>query len=218
MCGIVRPTRSQPVGLPYHAGGLPRHPSRKGLQLHGRAAVGARMVQSGQYCVETVFFLRSLSAISISIRDLDSGGVSNAYNISFLQQSNLNKYGIPRTRNGAKTHDEACRPWVKLEEVQRQLGSSRVPFVLFVFWSKLGFADNELICMSILCTRVPLLNKHSSIDRFRTIRESTSFPFSPCSSTRTIAGEKPGDGRTLHLTWVANLVWIAIPWSLTGYL
>ena len=98
-----------------------------------------------------------------------------------------------------------------------QLGSSTVPFVLFVFWSKPGFAENELIWLSILCTIVPLLNKHSSIDRFRTIRESTSFPFSPCSSTRTIAGEKPGDGRTLHLTWVANLVWIAIPWSLTGY-
>ena len=99
-----------------------------------------------------------------------------------------------------------------------QLGSSTVPFVLFVFWSKPGFAENELIWLSILCTIVHLLNKHSSIDRFRTIRESTSFPFSPCSSTRTIAGEKPGDGRTLHLTWVANLAWIAIPWSLTGYL
>ena len=34
--GIVRPTRSQPVGLPYHAGGLPRHPIRKGLQLRVR--------------------------------------------------------------------------------------------------------------------------------------------------------------------------------------
>ena len=96
-------------------------------------------------------------------------------------------------------------------------GSSTVPFVLFVFWSKPGFVENELICMSILCTIVPLLNKHSSLDRFRTTRESTSFPFSPCISTRTIAGEKPGDGRTLHLTWVANLVWIVIPWSLTGY-
>ena len=119
----MRRARAQPVGLPYHVGGLPRHCICGRVQLRGRAAVGARMVQSGQYCVETVFFLRSLSAISISIRDLDSGGVSNAYDISFLQQSNLNKYGIPRTRNGAKTHDEACRPWVKLEEVQIQLCS-----------------------------------------------------------------------------------------------
>ena len=92
------------------------------------------------------------------------------------------------------------------------------PICPICFWSKPGFAENELIWLSILCTIVHLLNKHSSIDRFRTIRESTSFPFSPCSSTRTIAGEKPGDGRTLHLTWVANLAWIAIPWSLTGYL
>ena len=102
-------------------------------------------------------------------------------------------------------------------KVCSHLGSSTVPFVLFVFWPKLGFAESELIWLSILCAIVHLLNKHSSIDRFRTIRESTSFPFSPCSSTRTIAGEKPGDGRTLHLTWVANMAWIAIPGSLTGY-
>ena len=31
--------------------------------------------------------------------------------------------------------------------------------------------------MSILCTIVHLLNKHSSIDRFQTITESTSYPF-----------------------------------------
>ena len=91
------------------------------------------------------------------------------------------------------------------------------PICPICFWSKLGFAENELIWLSILCTIVLLLNKHSSIHRFRTIRESTSFPSSPCLLTRTIAGEKRGNGRTLHLTWVANLVWIAIPWSLTGY-
>ena len=118
--GIVRHARAQPVGLPYHVGGRPIEGVGGRVQLRGRAGVGAWMVPIGQYLAEIVFFLRSLSAISISIRDLDSDGVSNAYDISFLQQSNLNKYDIPRTRNGAKSHDEACRPWVKLEEVQRQ--------------------------------------------------------------------------------------------------
>ena len=113
--GIVRHARAQPVGLPYHVGGLPIEGVGGRVQLRGRAGVGARMVQSGQYCVETVFFLRSLSAISISIRDLHSGGVSNAYDMSFLQQNDLNKYSIPRTRNGAKLH-EACRPWVKMDD------------------------------------------------------------------------------------------------------
>ena len=116
-------------------------------------------------------------------------------NCSLSSQSRMSVCSTKKhliTQNCFVNHKEANRL-----SNSTNLGSSTVPFVLFVFWPKLGFAESELIWLSILCAIVHLLNKHSSIDRFRTIRESTSFPFSPCSSTRTIAGEKPGDGRTL---------------------
>ena len=48
------------------------------------------MAPSGQYLAETVFFLRSLSAISISIRDLHSGGVSNMTCLSYNKTISTN--------------------------------------------------------------------------------------------------------------------------------
>ena len=118
--------------------------------------------------------------------------------------------------------DEARASWMKLDMVCIQLCQGAVSA-----WctDKPCIVDSVPDHMVVVAFQklaafisVVVQEPHSSIDRFRTTRESTSFPSSPCSSTRTIAVEKPGDGRTLHLTWVANLAWIAIPWSLTGYL
>ena len=41
--GIVRHARAQPVGLPYHVGGLPIEGVGGRVQLRGRAGVGARV-------------------------------------------------------------------------------------------------------------------------------------------------------------------------------
>ena len=79
------------------SGGLPRYRVRGWVQLRGRAGVGAQMAHSGQYLAKTVFFRRSLPAIDISISDLHNGGVLNAHDVCFLQQSDLNKFRILQT-------------------------------------------------------------------------------------------------------------------------
>ena len=56
MFGIVRRACAQPVGLPYHVGGLPIEGVGGRVQLRGRAGVGAWMVPSGQYLAEIVFY------------------------------------------------------------------------------------------------------------------------------------------------------------------
>ena len=86
--------RARPAERTHHAGGLPTQGVGGRVQLRRRAGVGTWMAHSGRYPAETVFFLRSLSAIDICISDLHSGGVSKDYDMCFLQQSDPSMFAI----------------------------------------------------------------------------------------------------------------------------
>ena len=103
----MRRARARLTERAHHAGGLPIEGVGGRVQLRGRVGVGARVAHSGHYCTETVFFRRSLPVIDIGVCDLHSSRVSKAYDICFLQQSDLNMFAILHTRNRAEVYYEA---------------------------------------------------------------------------------------------------------------